>query len=70
MLAQTPKLLKMFLLGLLCVSTMTLISCATPKETQTVVKDPDPHTDSQIPWDRQEKWEVGGPLANVTDHAH
>jgi hypothetical protein len=69
MLAQILKLRKAVVLGLLAMSSVTLISCATPKETASVVKDPDAHSDSQIPWNRQEKWEVGGPLAGVTDRA-
>jgi hypothetical protein len=58
-------------IGLLVLGTATLVSCASsPKETAQIVNDPDAHADSQIPWDRQEKWEVGGPLSNVTDRAH
>jgi hypothetical protein len=68
--ARILKLRKVVALGLLLASTGTLISCASPKETATVVKDPDTRQESQIPWDRQEKWEVGGPLAGVTDRAH
>ncbi len=70
MLAQILKLGKAVVLGLLFASTFTLVSCATPKETASVVKDPETHNDSQIPWDKQEQWEVGGPLAGVTDRAH
>jgi hypothetical protein len=46
---------------------MTLISCATEKKQVALVNDPDAKKDSQIPWNRQEKWEVGGQLQQMVD---
>ena len=51
-----------FLLG----ATVTLISCATEKKVA-LVNDPDAKKESQIPWNRQEKWEVGGQLQQMVD---
>ena len=46
---------------------MTYVSCASQKEQVALVNDPDAKHESQIPWNKQEKWEVGGSLANMTD---
>ena len=43
-----------------------LVSCATQKHVA-LVNDPDAHKESQIPWNKQEKWEVGGDLRNISD---
>ncbi len=44
-----------------------LVSCATQKKHVALVNDPDAHKESQIPWNKQEKWEVGGQLSNISD---
>jgi hypothetical protein len=43
------------------------VSCASQKERGAVVDDPDAKHESQIPWNKQEKWETGGSLQNMTD---
>jgi hypothetical protein len=43
-----------------------MTSCATQKETA-LVNDPDNRHDSQIPWNKQEKWETTGQFAGMTD---
>jgi hypothetical protein len=45
---------------LLLAAASTLISCASQREQVALVKDPDAKPDSQIPWNKQEKWEAGG----------
>lgn len=52
---------------LLLAGVMTFVSCASQKEQVALVNDPDAKHESQIPWNKQEKWEVGGALANMTD---
>jgi hypothetical protein len=58
MLAQVPKLRRNILSILFCALTMTLLSCASQKESVRLVNDPDDHGDSTLPWSRQEKWEI------------
>ena len=71
--ARIPKLKRTVAGALLLASTMALISCASEKQPMTVVKDPDNQKDSAIPWNKQEKWEVGADMAAVggadSDHA-
>jgi len=38
----------------------SFVSCATEKEAPRLVSDPDDRPESSIPWNRQEKWEIGG----------
>jgi hypothetical protein len=38
-------------------------ACATQKEPPRLVSDPDSKPESTLPWNKQEKWEVGGGLA-------
>jgi len=66
MLAQILKLRRIVVPVLLCAFVVALTSCATQKETA-LVKDPDDHHDSSIPWNKQEPWETGGQFANMTD---
>ena len=66
MLAQVHKLRKIVVPVLLCAFVVTITSCATQKETA-LVKDPDDHHDSAIPWNKQEKWETGGQFQGLTD---
>jgi hypothetical protein len=66
MLVQIRKARRAITAALLFVSVFTLVSCQTQKEA--LVSDPDDKkTDSLIPWNKQEKWETQGNLANITD---
>ena len=47
----------------LCASAITLASCATQKDPPRLVSDPDERRESAIPWNRQEKWEIGSELS-------
>ena len=54
--------------GLLLVAASTLVSCATQKKDVALVKDPDAKPETAMPWNKQEKWEVGGgQFGNMTD---
>jgi len=66
MLAQVRNLRRIILPALLCALAITVVSCATQKQTA-LVNDPDDRHDSQIPWNKQEAWETGGQFANMTD---
>jgi hypothetical protein len=66
MLAQVLKLRTIVVPVLLCAFVVALTSCATQKTTA-LVKDPDDHHDSMIPWNKQEPWETGGQFAGMTD---
>jgi hypothetical protein len=66
MVAQILKLRTIVVPVLLCAFAVAMTSCATQKETA-LVKDPDEHHDSSIPWNKQEPWETGGQFANMTD---
>jgi hypothetical protein len=66
MLAPIRKLGKRIALGLLLMFGLTFVSCATHRSVA-LVDDPDAQRESEIPWNKQEKWEVGGPLQNVSD---
>ena len=55
--------------GLILGIGLALSSCATHKEAPRLVDDPDAKQESNIPWNKQEKWEVGaelGPVAGQT----
>lgn len=66
MLAQIPKRsISLLLLGVACT---LMISCATEKPKPALVDDPDAAAESQIPWNKQEKWETQGQFAGMTDH--
>jgi outer membrane biogenesis lipoprotein LolB len=67
MLAQIREVQKKFTIVLLLVAAGALISCASQKQQVALVDDPDAKHESTIPWNKQEKWEVGGQLANITD---
>jgi len=66
MLEQIHKLQPIIIPVLLCVFVVTMTSCATQKETA-LVKDPDAHYDSAIPWNKAEPWESGQQFGNMTD---
>jgi hypothetical protein len=63
-----PNLRKTVASALLCVAAVTLVSCATQKDTR-LVSDPNEKDESVIPWNKQEKWESSGgsQLANMMD---
>ena len=65
MLVQVHKLRRIVGPVLLCAFVVAITSCAT-KETA-LVKDPDDHHDSAIPWNKQESWERGEQFAGMTD---
>jgi len=60
MLALIPKLRKNITSALLVATMITFVSCATQKDPPRLVNDPDEHRESAIPWNKQEKWELGG----------
>ena len=65
MLAQIPK--RTIASFLLFVAFALLTGCATEKPKPALVDDPDAGRESQIPWNKQEKWETQGQFANMTD---
>jgi len=66
MLAQIRNLRTIVVPVLLCAFVVGMSSCTTQKETA-LVRDPDDRHDSQIPWNKQEKWETQGQFAGMTD---
>jgi hypothetical protein len=66
MLAQILELKRRVAVLLLVASTGLLVSCASQRD-QVLVSDPDAKKESQIPWNRQEKWESQGAMGNITD---
>jgi hypothetical protein len=67
MLGQILKLRTIVVPVLLCAFVVALTSCATTQKNTALVRDPDDHHDSQIPWNKQEPWETGGQFAGATD---
>jgi hypothetical protein len=67
MLAQIRKQQGKVAAVLLLAAASMLVSCATQKEHVALVNDPDAKPESQMPWNKQEKWETGGQFANMTD---
>ncbi|MBV9009732.1 MAG: hypothetical protein JO354_11295 [Verrucomicrobia bacterium] len=66
MLAQIPK--RTIAAGLLLIACTFLAACASEKQQVALVDDPDAKKESQIPWNKQEKWESQGQqFANMTD---
>jgi uncharacterized lipoprotein YajG len=61
MLAPVRKRTK-FLSRLFLLASLTLLAaaCATQKEPPRLVADPTSKPESSLPWNKQEKWEVGG----------
>jgi hypothetical protein len=43
----------------------SLVSCATRKEEVRLVNDPSDRPESTLPWNRQEKWEVGAGIPDT-----
>jgi outer membrane biogenesis lipoprotein LolB len=50
---------------LLLVGAALFASCAAEKPA--LVDDPDSKHESQMPWNKQEKWETQGQMAGITD---
>ena len=67
MLAQIRDLKRKIVVILLLAAATGLISCASQKDQVAVVNDPDAKPESQLPWNKQEKWETGGQLSGITD---
>ena len=65
MLAQVSKLKKSVTGSLLIAAIISLISCASEKQPVSVVKDSDTQKESAIPWNKQEKWEVGADMSQL-----
>jgi outer membrane biogenesis lipoprotein LolB len=66
MLARIPK--RTIAAGLLLVSCgFFLGACATQKDPPMLVDDPDAKKESQLPWNKQEKWESEGQLSGMSD---
>jgi hypothetical protein len=65
MLDRVPDLLKKICLALFAGVALMLSSCATQKEPPRLVDDPDAKHESNIPWNKQEKWEVGQELSQL-----
>lgn len=61
MLALVRKHTK-FLSSLLLLAGLTVlvVGCASQKEPPRLVNDPTAKPESSLPWNKQEKWEVGG----------
>jgi hypothetical protein len=68
MLAQIRKHQRTVASVLLLVAAGLLVSCASQKENVALVNDPDAKAEGAMPWNKQEKWETGGQMANMTDH--
>ena len=66
MLAQAHNLRAIVVPVLLCALVITMTSCATQHDTA-LVKDPDAHYESTMPWNKQEAWETGGQFQAMTD---
>jgi outer membrane biogenesis lipoprotein LolB len=66
MLARIPK--RIIAAGLLLMACTFLAACASDRPRVALVDDPDAKKESQIPWNKQERWETQGQqFANMTD---
>jgi hypothetical protein len=66
MLARVPR--RTISVLLLFASCLAFVGCATKKEV-VLVDDPDAKKESQIPWNKQEKWETQqSQFTGMTDH--
>lgn len=63
--ARVPNFKKTITATLLIAAAISLISCASEKQPVSVVKDSDTQRESAIPWNKQEKWEVGSNLSQL-----
>jgi hypothetical protein len=67
MLAQIRDLKRKIVVILLLAAASGLVSCASQKDQVAIVNDPDAKPESQLPWNKQEKWETGSQLSGITD---
>jgi hypothetical protein len=67
MLAQIRDLKRKIVVILLLAAVSGLVSCASQKDQVAIVNDPDAKPESQLPWNKQEKWETGSQLSGITD---
>jgi hypothetical protein len=67
MLAQIRDLKRRIVVILLLAAASGLVSCASQKDQVAIVNDPDAKPESQLPWNKQEKWETGSQLSGITD---
>jgi hypothetical protein len=58
MLAQICKRKKILAIALGLFTAVSFSSCATEKPPPQLVSDPDQRPESQLPWNKQEKWEI------------
>lgn len=65
MLVRVPNFKKSVTNSLLIAAVITLISCASEKQPVSVVKDSDTQKESALPWNKQEKWEVGADMSQL-----
>jgi hypothetical protein len=65
--AQIRDLKSKIVVILLLAAATGLVSCASQKEQVAIVNDPDAKPESQLPWNKQEKWETGSQLSGITD---
>jgi hypothetical protein len=49
----------------LIVAVILLISCASEKQPMSVVKDSETQKESTLPWNQQQKWEVGSDISQL-----
>jgi hypothetical protein len=61
--ARVTRLEKRLTGALLIAAIISLISCASEKHPVSVVKDSETQKESAIPWNKQEKWEVGADMS-------
>ena len=75
MLARIPK--RPISVLLLVAGCVAFVGCATERQNVALVDDPDAKKESQMPWNKQEKWESqsqyggaagGGGTGSMTDH--
>ena len=71
MLAQTSDsiLSRTGKLALMLVAAVTLMSCAS-KEPPPLIADESAGRESALPWNKQEKWEVGGEMGTMADRVN
>lgn len=60
---RVPKLGKQLVGTLLIVAITSLVSCASEKQPASVVNDSQTQKESAIPWNQQQKWEVGSDIS-------
>jgi hypothetical protein len=65
MLARIPK--RTISVLLLLAGCVVFIGCATENPKVALVDDPDAKKESQIPWNKQEKWETQSQFAGMSD---